>query len=102
MLLLEVEVRNWRGLTTKFQGLSPRLNLILGPNESGKSRIFQAIRYGLFESYKGAAQHKQLLQSWTSPEAPFVRLVFVDGNVEYEIQKQFLKGATAQLGGGGT
>jgi hypothetical protein len=102
MRLLEVEVRNWRGLSRKISGLSPRLNLILGPNESGKSRIFQAIRYGLFESYKGAAQHKQLLQSWTSPEAPFVRLVFVEGNVEYEIQKQFLKGATAQLGGGGT
>jgi DNA repair exonuclease SbcCD ATPase subunit len=101
MRLLEVEVRNWRGLSRKLAGLSPRLNLILGPNESGKSRIFQAIRYGLFESYKGAAQHKQLLQSWTSLESPFVRIVFADDAIEFELQKQFLKGAYAQLSGGG-
>jgi chromosome segregation ATPase len=102
MRLLEVEVRNWRGLTTKFQGLSPRLNLILGANESGKSRMFQALRYGLFESYKGAAQHKQLLQSWTSSDPPFVRIAFADGTNQYEIEKQFLKGASARLTGGGT
>jgi hypothetical protein len=101
MRLLEIEVRNWRGLSLKLVGLSPRLNLILGPNESGKSRLFQAIRYALFESHKGSAQHKQLLQSWTSVEAPVVRVVFADGTVEFEIQKQFLKGASAQLTGGG-
>lgn len=102
MRLLEIEVRNWRGLTAKVQGLSPRLNLVLGANESGKSRLFQALRYGLFESYKGAAQHKQLLQSWTSSEPPFVRIVFADGTDQYEIEKQFLKGASARLTGGGT
>lgn len=102
MRLLEVEVRNWRGLSSKLAVFSPRLNLILGPNESGKSRLFQAIRFGLFESYKGMAQHKQLLQSWTASESPFVRLGFADGDVEYELQKQFLKGASAQLVGNGT
>ena len=102
MRLLEIEVRNWRGLSRKLPGLSPRLNLILGPNESGKSRLFQAIRFALFESYKGAAQHKQLLQSWVSAEAPCVRIVFSEGDVEYELQKQFLKSAMAQLSGGGT
>ncbi len=102
MRLLEVEVRNWRGLSSKLAVLSPRLNLILGPNESGKSRLFQAVRFGLFESYKGIAQHKQLLQSWTSSESPFVRISFADGDVQYELQKQFLKGASAQLVGAGT
>jgi len=101
MRLLEIEIRRWRGLDAQLSGLSPRLNLILGPNESGKSRIFQAIRYGLFESHKGIAQHKQLLQSWNSAECPWVRLVFSHDDVEYELQKQFLKGALAQLAGGG-
>lgn len=101
MRLLEVEVRNWRGLTAKLGELSPRLNLVLGPNESGKSRFFQALKFGLFESHKGTAQHKQLLQSWVSSDSPFVRIVFVDGETRYEIQKTFLKGASAQLSGGG-
>ena len=101
MRLLEIELRNWRGLTQVLAVLSPRLNLILGPNESGKSRIFQALQFGLFETYKGTAQRKQALQSWASPEPPFVRIAFSDGEIDYELQKQFLKGASAQLCGGG-
>src|SRR5260221_5749948 len=101
MRLLEIELRNWRGLNQVLAVLSPRLNLILGPNESGKSRIFQALQFGLFETYKGTAQRKQALQSWASPEPPFVRIAFSDSEVDYELQKQFLKGASAQLSGGG-
>lgn len=101
MRLLEIEVRNWRGLTAKLGEFSPRLNLVLGPNEAGKSRLFQAVKYGLFESYKGTAQHKLLLQSWNSTDSPFVRIAFAQGDTRYEIQKQFLKGASAQLSGAG-
>ena len=101
MRLREIELRNWRGLNQVLAVLSPRLNLILGPNESGKSRIFQALQFGLFETYKGTAQRKQALQSWASAESPFVRIAFSDGEVDYELQKQFLKGASAQLSGGG-
>jgi len=101
MKLREIEVRNWRGLNQSLAVLSPRLNLILGPNESGKSRIFQALQFALFETYKGTSQRKQALQSWASSESPFVRLAFTDGAVDYELQKQFLKGASAQLSGGG-
>jgi DNA repair exonuclease SbcCD ATPase subunit len=101
MRLREIELRNWRGLNQVLAVLSPRLNLILGPNESGKSRIFQALQFGLFETYKGTAQRKQALQSWASAESPFVRIAFSDGDVDYELQKQFLKGASAQLSGAG-
>ena len=101
MRLLELETRHWRGLSHGLRALSPRLNLVLGPNEAGKSRLFQAIHFALFESYKGAAQHKQRLQSWTGAESPAVRLVFDVEGKQYELQKQFLKGAAAQLSGGG-
>lgn len=101
MRLLEVETRHWRGLTHALGPLSPGLNLVLGPNETGKSRLFQAIQYALFESFKGAAQHKQRLQSWQSADSPFVRLAFELNGRQYELQKQFLKGASAQLSGGG-
>ena len=51
---------------------------------------------------KGTAEPKLLLQSWTSSDSPFVRIAFAQGDTRYEIQKQFLKGASAQLSGGGT
>ena len=101
MRLLEVEVEHWRGLTGKLGPFSETLNLICGPNEAGKSRFFQAIRYALFESYKGTAQHKQSLQSWTSPESPMVRLNFEIDGVTYQLSKRFLKGGYAELSGGG-
>ncbi|MHB1542464.1 MAG: AAA family ATPase [Steroidobacteraceae bacterium] len=101
MRLLEIETRHWRGLSQSLGPLSPRLNLVLGPNEAGKSRLFQAVQFALFESHKGSAQHKQRLQSWRSSEPPFVRLVFdVEGH-RYELQKRFLRNAMAQLSGGG-
>ena len=101
MRLLEVEVRHWRGLSQSLGPFSPRLNLVLGPNEAGKSRLFQAIQFALFESHKGAAQHKQWLQSWNSNDSPAVRLAFEVEGRQYELHKQFLKGAMARLVGGG-
>ena len=101
MRLLELETRHWRGLSHRLCAFSPRLNLVLGPNEAGKSRLFQAIQFALFESHRGAAQHKQRLQSWTCAESPAVRLVFDVEGQQYELHKQFLKGALAQLSGGG-
>ena len=45
MLLRKVTVEHWRGLSGSIGPFSDALNLIAGPNESGKSRYFQAIRY---------------------------------------------------------
>ncbi len=101
MHLAEVEVRHWRGLTKTLAALSPRLNLVLGPNEAGKSRLFQAIHYALMETYKGAAGHKKELASWTGNEPPFVRIMFNAGGHDYELQKQFLKSPYCQLAGRG-
>lgn len=102
MRLLEVEVRDWRGLDRRLLAdLSPGINAVFGPNEAGKSRIFQAIHYAFVESYKGTAQHKASLQSWNRPDNPFVRIAFEIGGERYELQKRYLKGGFAQLAGGG-
>ncbi|MCH8506779.1 MAG: hypothetical protein LAT50_21065, partial [Ectothiorhodospiraceae bacterium] len=104
MHLIEIQVRDWRGLEQAQIGpLSPHLNLITGPNESGKSRLVQALWYGLFETSKGTAQYKQELQSWQSPgSSPTVTIRFAAGNAEYTLEKKFLKGAYTRLAGGGS
>ncbi len=103
MRLIEWQVQHWRGLEDQRIGpLSPHLNLITGPNESGKSRLVEALWFGLFESSKGKAQHKQELESWRAPgTSPFTRIRFAVRNVEYTVEKQFLKGAYTRLSGGG-
>lgn len=102
MRLREIEVRHWRGLDQrKLGGLADGLNLVLGPNESGKSRLFQGLRFAFFEGHKGNAQHKVDLQSWAGTESPFTRVAFEVDGTEYEVQKQFLRGGFATLTGGG-
>lgn len=102
MHLLAIEVWHWRGLEHHaLADLSPRLNLVLGPNESGKSRLFEAIRYALFEPSKGAAQNKKDLQGWSATEPPRVRVTFETDAGPYTVTKQFLKSSETLLEGGG-
>lgn len=102
MHLLSLEVWNWRGLEHLcLEGLSPHLNLVLGPNESGKSRLFEALRYALFEPSKGQAAHKRELQSWGSTEAPRVRVSFAESEKTFRVEKRFLRSPHTTLSGDG-
>lgn len=101
MQLVELEVRHWRGLNAKIGPLVPGLNAVFGPNESGKSRLVEALWFAIGESHKGQAEQKKALQSWTSGESPWVRVVFLIGEVRYTLTKQYLKKASAELAGGG-
>jgi hypothetical protein len=101
--LINISVFNWCGLGELRVGpLSPHLNLVDGPNESGKSRLTRAIRFGLFESSKGNAQHKQALRSWNAPGSqPRVHIRFEVGGREYEVEKRFLSNSYTRLAGDG-
>ncbi|MDY7092449.1 MAG: AAA family ATPase [Acidobacteriota bacterium] len=102
MHLVSLEVWHWRGLEHEKLGpFSERLNLVYGPNEAGKSRLFQALEFVLFESYKGEAQYKKQLQGWSSTESPRGAVSFVLDDTPYRIEKGFLKGGYAKLEGGG-
>jgi energy-coupling factor transporter ATP-binding protein EcfA2 len=102
MRLLHLEVWNWRGLDhTALPELAPDLNLIVGPNESGKSRLFEALRYALFERYKGESEEKKRLRSWDSSESPRVLVEFEAEGARWRLEKRFLKGASAMLRGAG-
>jgi len=103
MHFISLEVWHWRGLEHQvLDGLSEQLNLVAGPNESGKSRLFEAVRYGMFESSKGTAQHKRELQSWSGAGgAPRVRIEFVARAERFTVDKQFLKHPYTRLAGGG-
>ena len=102
MHLESIEVWHWRGLEhVVLDGLSERLNLVSGRNEAGKSRLFQALHFALFESFKGQAQYKKELQGWSSGESPRVAVAFVVRDVRYRVEKQFLKGGYALLEGAG-
>ena len=102
MRLHSLRVEHWRGLDAlQLEGLSEHINLVYGPNESGKTRLCEALRFAFFETYRGEAQYKRALQGWASAEAPRVEVVFERGGQRYRLEKRFLKGGYTLLEGEG-
>lgn len=104
MWIRRLAVEHWRGLTYTLEGLAPGLNLIAGPNEAGKSRLVQALRFALFESAKGRSEHKRALASWgVDPEKPRVVVDFTLRDIDWHLEKVFLgTGCNTRLQGGAT
>ena len=93
------QVEHWQGIAERRIDIQPSgLNVIYGPNESGKSRLFNALYCGLLEAHTRKTSHlKDTLMSWDRDEAPKVTVCFeIDGS-EYEITKTFLKKPSALL-----
>ncbi len=103
MWIRRLAVEHWRGLTCTLDALSPGLNLIAGPNESGKSRLVQALRFALFESSSGKSAHKRELATWgLAPGKPRVTVDFELAGTEWRLEKVFLDtGHNTLLRGGG-
>lgn len=102
MRLRRIEVWSFRGLDHYvLDDLAPDLNLVVGPNEAGKSRLFKALHCALFERYKGEGEDKRSLRTWGASDSPRVQVEFEAGGVVYTLTKQFLKSAFARLEGGG-
>ncbi len=99
MKLKSIIINEWRKIDSiEIQELSDAVNLVAGPNEAGKSTVFEAVRFALFESHKGKAQYKEAIRP-SRGGTPQVDLAFdVDGK-NYRIQKQFLTKPSAILSG---
>lgn len=76
--------------------LEPGINLIHGPNESGKSTLVRAIRAAFFERYRSKAVD-DLVPWGDSGAAPLIDLVFEHGGQRWQLTKQFLKGKRCDL-----
>ena len=82
---------------TKLEGLSDGLNVIVGPNEMGKSTLLAALRAAFFEKYGSKSKEIRKLQNCHNLAAPVVSVRFeIDGDL-YEIRKRFMKKAYATL-----
>ena len=99
MKLRELSVNQFKRFTepTKLGKLCDGLNLVVGPNELGKSTLLDALRAALFERYSSKARPIIALQNDRSGAAPVVELVFEVGDAEYTLTKRFVKNPYARL-----
>jgi DNA repair exonuclease SbcCD ATPase subunit len=82
----------------RITGFTDALNLVVGPNEMGKSTLFAALRAVLLERHRSQAQAVKSLQpAGHEGAAPRVALDFeIDGR-RYRIEKRFLRRPSAEL-----
>ncbi|GAA3585575.1 AAA family ATPase [Marinobacter xestospongiae] len=92
MKLQRMRIEQLRQFRKPFvlDNLQPGLNLIHGPNESGKSTLVRAIRAAFFERYRSTAVDD--LRPWSdSAAAPTIELDFEHDNCAWRLTKSFLQ-----------
>ncbi len=80
------------------EGFGDGLNLIAGPNETGKSTLLLALRAALFERHRASAQAvKNFAPHSVTGAAPKVTVDFEIDGKRYRLEKRFLKRMMARL-----
>lgn len=99
MKLRSVAVNQFKKFTTptRLDGIEDGLNVVVGPNEIGKSTILDALRAVLFERHTSKARPITALQNDRNQAAPVVELVFELNQRLYSITKRFVKRPYARL-----
>ncbi|MEW6049197.1 MAG: ATP-binding protein, partial [Bacillota bacterium] len=105
MLVHRLEVRNWRGFTRDLSvELDPGLNVIAGPNESGKTSLFEALRFAFFQRADSTKQDVRGAVPKGLQLHPYVAVEFEVDGAAYRIEKTFSvrRGHTLLCGRGGS
>ena len=82
---------------TRLDGVEDGLNVVVGPNEMGKSTLLDALRAVLFEKHSSRAQPIMALQNDRNHAAPVVELVIELDDGHYLVTKRFIKKPYARL-----
>lgn len=92
MKLQRIRVEQFRQFRNSVElgNLQPGINLVHGPNESGKSTLVRAIRAAFFERYRSKSAED--LAPWgDSSAAPTVEISFEHNGQNWQLDKRFLK-----------
>ena len=99
MKIRSIAVNQFKKFTTPMclDNIVDGLNVVVGPNEMGKSTLLDALRAALFEKHSSKAQPIVALQNDRNQAAPVVELAFEVDEGIYRIRKRFVKKPYAQL-----
>jgi len=99
MKIRSIALNQFKKFTTPMclDDIGDGLNVVVGPNEMGKSTLLDALRAALFEKYSSKAQPITALQNDRNQAAPVVELAFEVEDEIYRIRKRFVKKPYAHL-----
>ena len=91
MLIETLELRNWRALRDPRRlEFDEGVNLLVGPNEAGKSSILEAITRCLLDRHTSQAAELRRVRPLGSSLAPEVALVVRTKQGRFRVEKRFL------------
>ena len=99
MILKSIKVANWRCLlgTVDVPSFSEGITILFAPNGTGKTTLFEALRFALFDAHSTAAQEAKAIRPWGRDLAPTVTVEFVHGGTGYRVNKRFLSSPSCTL-----
>ena len=99
MKLRSLAVNQFKKFTSpmRLDNINDDLNVVIGPNEMGKSTLLDALRAVLFEKYSSNTQSIRNLQNNRNKAGPVVELTFELNEGIYRIRKRFIKKPYARL-----
>ncbi|MBE2993772.1 AAA family ATPase [Sphingomonas sp. CFBP 13603] len=83
----------------KIDGLTDGLNIVVEPNETGKSTLLEAIRAAFFVPHRSSNQLTRSYQPFGENVAPEVEVSFDVTGVPWTVTKRFLKSPSMELRG---
>jgi DNA repair protein SbcC/Rad50 len=100
VIVEEVRLRNWRGVRgSRTYRFEEGINLLVGPNEAGKSTVFEAMVRALFDRHSSKAGPILQVQPLGSSLGPEVQLQLVTQGRRYRVVKRFLHDPISELWG---
>lgn len=99
MILRSIRVEGWRCFAAPIEvgPFMDGLNIIHGPNGVGKSTLMTALARGLFDSHGAGGADIKSLRPWGRSLNPKVTIEFEQDGEQFQLHKQFLGSASAQL-----
>lgn len=96
MRIRRLRMVNFKHFADYEIALEPGLNLVVGPNEAGKSTIVEALGAALFTDPTSKARAAKRLERWGTGGATRLELEFEQGEMRYRLVKDF-GAATVEL-----
>ena len=82
-----------------IDGLTDGLNIVIEPNETGKSTLLEALRAAFFVRHSTKNQLAQSFAPHGEAVAPEIEVGFEADGVTWSVTKRFLKGASIEITG---
>jgi chromosome segregation ATPase len=99
MILRNIQVEGWACFSNSVDvgPFDERLNILGGPNGTGKSTLLRIMTRGLTDTYSVGGTEAQTLRPWGRPLTPKVTIEFTHEGQEYRLNKRFLDKPAALL-----